>query len=64
MDNFLLLNHEVKAYIQKEITLFFQLNGTTRKQALLWDTFTAYIKGAFINKKAYLNRKKTQVMDK
>lgn len=36
----------------------------TINKALLWDTFKAYIRGAFINQKAYLNRQKRVITEK
>lgn len=65
LNHFLLLNLEVKKQIQKEIVLFYAVNGKTPfcgeykgYKVLLWDTFKAYIRGAFVSQKAYLNKKR------
>lgn len=46
LDNFLLLNQEVKRKIQEEI-MFYHCNDDTK--VLLWETFKPYIRGIFIN---------------
>lgn len=63
LDNYLLLNQDVRTYIQKEIALFFSVNSMTDNKVILWDTFKAY-SGAFINQKAYVNKKRCEVTEK
>lgn len=61
LDNFLLMNEEVKLSIQKETDLFFSVNRDTQKKILFWDMFKAYIRGVFISLKAYINKNRQNV---
>lgn len=58
-----MLINEVKSYVQKEFDLFFATNGNMQNRALLWNTFKAYIRGGFVNQKAYLNLKRQKAVD-
>lgn len=56
LDNYLLLNEEVKACVRRELNLFFSTNKGMQNKPILWDAFKAYIQGVFISKNVYINK--------
>lgn len=49
--------------MRNEINTFFFFNGGTPNKALLWETFKAVVRGAFISQQAYVHKKKLAVSD-